>query len=36
MKSYPYREVVKKVKKAGFQFKRNTDGSHEIWWNQEN
>ncbi len=27
-----YRDVVKKVKKAGFAYRRTT-GSHEVWWN---
>lgn len=29
-----YRQVVKKARKAGFTFRRNTGGSHEIWWNE--
>lgn len=28
-----YREVIKKARKAGFVFRRNTGGTHEIWWN---
>lgn len=35
MKSFPYREVVKKARKIGFAFRRNTGGSHEIWWNEQ-
>ncbi len=34
MKSLTYREVIKKARKAGFVFRRNTGGSHEIWWNE--
>ena len=30
-----YRDVIKKVRKAGFVFKRATGGTHEIWWNDE-
>lgn len=30
-----YREVIHKVRKAGFVFKRATGGTHEIWWNEE-
>lgn len=34
MKALSYRKVVKKARKAGFVFIRNTGGSHEIWWNE--
>ncbi len=34
MKSLSYKEVIKKARKAGFSFRRNTGGSHEIWWNE--
>lgn len=34
-KPLTYREVIKKVRKAGFAFRRNTGGTHEIWWNEE-
>ncbi len=30
---FKYREIVEKLKKAGFEFDRNAKGSHEIWWN---
>lgn len=33
MKPLSYRAVIKKVRKAGFVFRRNTGGTHEIWWN---
>ncbi len=29
-----YREVIKKLRKLGFVFRRSTGGSHEIWWNE--
>jgi predicted RNA binding protein YcfA (HicA-like mRNA interferase family) len=30
---YKYREIVKILKKSGFEFRRQADGSHEIWYN---
>ncbi|HUD44655.1 MAG TPA: type II toxin-antitoxin system HicA family toxin [Patescibacteria group bacterium] len=30
----PYRDVIKKLRKLGFVFRRATGGSHEIWWNE--
>lgn len=30
-----YREVIKKLRKLGFIFRRATGGSHEIWWNEK-
>ena len=30
---FKYRQVVKKLKKLGFQFNRQAAGSHEIWYN---
>lgn len=35
MKPLPYRTVIKKARRAGFIFRRNTGGTHEIWWNEE-
>jgi len=35
MKPLTYRQVIKKARKAGFTFRRNTGGSHEIWWNEK-
>ena len=35
MKSLSYRDTIKKARKAGFVFRRNTGGSHEIWWNEK-
>jgi predicted RNA binding protein YcfA (HicA-like mRNA interferase family) len=32
---FSYSKVVRKSKKAGFQFDRQAKGSHEIWWNPE-
>ena len=30
---YRYREVVRRLKKLGFEFDRQAAGSHEIWFN---
>ena len=30
---FKYKEIARKLKKAGFEFDRNAKGSHEIWWN---
>ena len=30
-----YRNVIKKLRKLGFAFRRATGGSHEVWWNEE-
>lgn len=35
MKPLKYRDVIKKARKAGFVYRRNTGGTHEIWWNEE-
>ena len=35
MKPLKYRDVIKKARKAGFVFRRNTGGTHEIWWNEK-
>jgi predicted RNA binding protein YcfA (HicA-like mRNA interferase family) len=35
IKPQKYRDIVKKLKKSGFVFKRNTGGSHEIWWSEK-
>lgn len=35
MRPLAYRVVIKKARKAGFVFRRNTGGTHEIWWNEE-
>lgn len=31
----PYHDVIKKLKKAGFIFRRAAGGTHEIWWNEK-
>jgi predicted RNA binding protein YcfA (HicA-like mRNA interferase family) len=31
---FKYRQVVKKLKRFGFEFDRHAAGSHEIWYNQ--
>lgn len=30
---FKYREIVQRLKALGFQFNRQTAGSHEIWFN---
>lgn len=30
-----YRELIKRLKKLGFQFDRQAAGSHEIWYSPE-
>ena len=35
MKPLKYRDIIKKARKAGFTFRRNTGGTHEIWWNEK-
>lgn len=31
---FRYRQVIKRLKKAGFVFDRQASGSHEIWYNE--
>ena len=33
LSGYRYRDVIKRLKKRGFQFDRQAAGSHEIWHN---
>lgn len=33
--STSYKNVIKKLRKLGFVFRRSTGGSHEIWWNEQ-
>lgn len=33
LSGFKYRDVVKKLKKFGFEFARQAAGSHEIWFN---
>lgn len=30
---FRYRQIIRKLKKLGFQFERQAAGSHEIWFN---
>ncbi len=30
-----YRELVRKPRRLGYQFRRQAKGSHEIWWHPE-
>lgn len=30
---FRYKEVARRLRRAGFEFDRNAKGSHEIWWN---
>jgi predicted RNA binding protein YcfA (HicA-like mRNA interferase family) len=30
---FTYKDLIKKLRKAGFQFDRQAKGSHEIWYN---
>jgi predicted RNA binding protein YcfA (HicA-like mRNA interferase family) len=32
---FRYREVVRRLKRLGFQFHRQAAGSHEIWFNRQ-
>lgn len=32
---FKYREIIKKLKKFGFEFHRQAAGSHEIWYNKQ-
>jgi predicted RNA binding protein YcfA (HicA-like mRNA interferase family) len=34
LSGFKYREIVKKLKKFGFEFHRQASGSHEIWHNK--
>jgi predicted RNA binding protein YcfA (HicA-like mRNA interferase family) len=33
LSGFKYREIIKNLKKFGFQFYRQAAGSHEIWYN---
>ncbi len=35
LSGFKYRNVVKRLKKLGFEFMRQAAGSHEIWFNQK-
>lgn len=32
---FKYKDVVRKLRSAGYGFDRSAKGSHEIWWNPE-
>lgn len=32
---FTYKDIIHKLRKAGFTFDRQAKGSHEIWWNPE-
>lgn len=32
---FRYRQIIKRLKKFGFEFDRQAAGSHEIWFNSE-
>ena len=36
LSGFKYREIVKKMEIAGFEFFREAKGSHEIWFNSAN
>jgi len=36
LSGFKYREIVKKLEIAGFEFFREAKGSHEIWFNSDN
>ena len=33
--AYTYKDVIKKLKSAGFIYDRNAKGSHEVWYHPE-
>lgn len=35
LSGFKYRDVIRKLRAAGFEFDRNAKGSHEIWWNSK-
>lgn len=35
LSGFKYREIVRNLKRFGFEFDRQAAGSHEIWFNQE-
>lgn len=35
LSGFKYREIVKRLKRSGFEFDRQAAGSHEIWYNNE-
>ncbi len=35
LSGFRYREIIKQLKRAGFEFDRQAAGSHEIWFNSK-
>ena len=35
LSGFKYREIIKRLKRLGFEFDRQAAGSHEIWFNPE-
>ena len=35
LSGFKYREIAKKLRRAGFDFDRQAKGSHEIWYNSK-
>jgi len=33
LSGFKYKEIIRRLKQAGFEFDRQAKGSHEIWWN---
>jgi len=33
LSGFKYKDIIRKLRRAGFVFDRNAKGSHEIWWN---
>lgn len=36
LSGFKYKEIISKLRKAGFKFDRQAKGSHEIWLNLDN
>lgn len=34
LSGFAYKEIIRKLKKLGFEFDRQAAGSHEIWYNK--
>ena len=35
LSGFKYREIIRRLKRFGFEFDRQATGSHEIWFNSE-
>ncbi len=35
LSGFKYREIIKRLKRLGFEFDRQAAGSHEIWFNSK-